>query len=215
MEFKEFLKSHTYALTGGIASGKSTVGQILKQMGFLVIDADQLTKELHQQMTTKQKIYELLKDEFRDPAELLKIKQNQTIEKDQLRKLIFSNEGARKKLEGLLHPMIENNLREYLLNKNLLNSPQTVFYEASLIIENGSWDRFKEVWLVYCPENIQLQRLMQRSSMNQDSAKQIINSQWSIERKKPYCQLQINTHVTLEELENKVRELLKTKRLLT
>ncbi len=163
------------ALTGGIATGKTTVASFLAANGWKVIDADRLAREVLAPNTAGlAQVIAAFGTEILTPLGAL--------DRGHLGKIIFGNQEQRKKLEAITHPLI----RDLLIKEVQFLSPRpsdVIFYEASLIFETKSQDQYREVWVTACAPQVQIQRLMARNQWNESQAQTVIESQWPLERK--------------------------------
>ncbi|MDY0190295.1 MAG: dephospho-CoA kinase [Desulfuromonas sp.] len=153
-------------VTGGIASGKSTVAKMLGEMGALVISADELARELVLPGSAV-----LLQVQKRFGAQMLK--SDGTLDRKRLGDYVFSRPEARRELEEIMHPAIAE-----LSKKRLLQASRTqektgglVVYEAPLLFEAGARDRVDRVLTVTVAEDVQLRRLQKRDSCSIADAK--------------------------------------------
>lgn len=165
MAFKDAI-----ALTGGIASGKSSVAMLFALDGFEIIDADKVAHEmleLHQE-----KIVELFGSEYVVDG---------NVNRKALGALIFSNPQEKKRLEALLHPLIFDEIERQSNALDELKKPYIV--DIPLFFETKRYP-IKETIVVYTPRKKQLERLMKRDGSTQGSAEERINAQMSIEEKK-------------------------------
>ena len=185
-------------LTGGIASGKSTVSRFLQSLGAKVVDADEIAHEL---MKPKQKLWQKVVGHFGE--EILKAEQE--IDRDKLGTIIFNNPQQREKLDQLTHPIIISEIKARV--EKLEQSYEIVIAEIPLLIEVGMIDFFAEVWLVYLKRTVQIKRLMQRDDINREAAVQKIESQMSLDEKKEYADRIIVNNGSQEELEKQVQKL--------
>ena len=161
---------HAFVLTGGIASGKSTVCEILKQNGFKIIDADTIAKE--QANLHVNEIKELFGDSACEKG---------AINRKKLADIIFNSKKEREKLESLLHPLIREEISKRANELDFYQKPYII--DIPLYFESRSYDCQMSV-VVYAPKKIQLQRLMQRDKVSKEEAKKRIDSQIDIEKKR-------------------------------
>jgi len=189
------LFKHAIALTGGIATGKSTVCKILKLNGFSIIDADSIAhKELDKH---SREIIQMFGKEFVEDNIVLRKK---------LGKLIFSNEKKKLELEAFIHPLIKDEI--YKEAKILEEKGKTYFIDIPLFFENMHYPIAKSL-LVYTPKEIQVKRLMQRDKINIEEAHLKISNQMDIEKKKKLASLLIDNSSSLENLQNEVARIIK------
>lgn len=151
-------------ITGVIASGKTTVLNRIKELGYKVIDCDIIVKELYE----KQNVIDLIKDNF-------ECVRDNKIDKKLLANIIFSNSSDRIKLNNLIHPLI----REYIKNLN----DELIFIEVPLLFEAHFEDLFDRIILVYLNNEEALKRLILRNNFSLDEALIRINSQMPCEKK--------------------------------
>lgn len=178
---------YAVVLTGGIATGKSTVAQIFKEYGFEIIDADQIAHEmldLH-----AEKIVELFGNEYVD---------NGVVQRKKLGSLIFGNLNEKKRLEALLHPLIYHEIEKQSIGLDKLKKPYLV--DIPLFFETNRYPIHKSI-VVYVPKALQLERLMKRDESNQESALQRIEAQLPIEEKKQKASYLIDNQSDLKALQ--------------
>lgn len=186
-------------LTGGIASGKSTVARLLAGHGIPVIDADQLARDAVLPGTAAlRQIAVSFGERVLSPAGLL----DRTV----LAEIVFADPGARRKLEEILHPAIKSLAEKRLADLQRRGEP-VVVYMAPLLIEAGVTDRVDEIWVVYADRETQLQRLMSRDGVSRESAEQRLAAQLSMDEKAAYGRIVIDNCGTPEMLEKTVEEL--------
>ena len=191
MEPDELTKKYGIGLTGGIATGKSSVAHIIRKLGHVVFDADQLSRDA-------------VKAGTRGLADLTDLLGSKILNSDgqlnrgKLRDIIFDDKSTRSQVENILHPAIKSILHENLKQANLINTPQIWFYEAALIFETNSQDRFREVWVTHCSEEKQINRLTIRDNISESSARKIIESQMASHEKakKAHCVIDTNQSMT-------------------
>lgn len=171
-------------LTGGIASGKSTVSLLLKQKGAVIIDADVIAKKQLQKGTiTWERVIKYFGQEI--------VNADGQINRKKLGNLVFSDPEKLKILNKLTHPEIFKEIKTEITNcKN--NNIKIVVVDAALLIETGLWEIADEVWVVYTDEKVQLQRLMLRESINEAQALSRIKSQMSSKERLKYADKVIN-----------------------
>jgi dephospho-CoA kinase len=158
-------KKSVIGLTGGIASGKSTVGRWCSEQGFEVIDADQLARELREPGgAASTEIFERFK----------------TLDRTQLRALIFSDPESRRDLEKILHPWIQKISKERMIAAQ----SDLVVYEASLLFETGRETDFDGVVLVTSDVNQRVRRAAERDGVDPKQIEGVIGAQMSDDLKK-------------------------------
>ena len=187
-------------LTGGIASGKSTVAEMIASQGIPVIDADQLARDAVlpgsaglRQIVAVFGLKVLKEDGFLDRAILAE--------------KIFSDSSARKILESILHPAIRE-LAQQRLEKLRLEMVPVVFYMAPLLVEAGITDRVDEVWVVYVDRETQLERIQKRDSVSREDAEKRLAAQMPMVEKATYGRIVIDNSGNLRELKDRVEAVL-------
>jgi len=160
---------YAYALTGGIATGKSTVVSLLKQSGFRVIDADRIAHDILDEQ--HQKIREMFGKAFVD---------QEKVDRKLLGSVVFSDPIKRKELEALLHPLIYDRIAEASVKLDKRVEPYIV--DIPLFYEGGRY-AIENVIVVYASKKQQLERLMQRDSYGKEEAQARIESQIDIQEK--------------------------------
>ena len=186
-------------LTGGIASGKSTVSAILRRLGSQVIDADALARQV---VEPHQPGWNEIVDTF--GREILQ--SDQTLDRKKLRKLVFDEPKARKQLEAITHPKIRRLAQEKIAECAATGAPLVV-YEAPLLFETGIHLWLRPVILVACDTAAQKRRLRQRDSLTEPEIEQHLGAQMSLEEKRKLADYVIDNNGTLEDLESTVKRL--------
>ncbi len=186
MSPQELIRRYCIALTGGIATGKSTVARMLRQLSYPVIDADQLARQVTAPDSPGLKaiVSRFGNDVLDDEGKL-----NRPL----LGQLVFNDERARRDLEAITHPLIKAALLTEIERLGLNEDPRLCFYEASLIMETGQERAFRSVWATFCTPSLQKQRLMQRDQLDQIKADRIISTQMPAKEKADLADAVIDT----------------------
>jgi len=184
-------------LTGGIASGKSTVAKILKQLGAAIVDADQLSREV---VAPGQDGWKEITATF--GREVLQA--DQTLDRQKLRTMIFNNPDARKQLEAIIHPRVRA-LAEQRIGEHGAAGVELIVYEVPLLFEGKIHEWLRPVILVACDVEIQRQRLQQRDAIDAAAAQKIIDAQMSLAEKRRLADYVIENDSSLADLEAQVR----------
>ena len=189
-------------LTGGIASGKSSVGRFLKEVyGFPIVDADVFAK---QALAPGSPLTNAVIKRYGKVV----IDKNQltlsVLDRSALAKIIFENTHERTWLEGLIHPFVLDALNERILE--LQHLPVIVII-APLLFEARLTCLCSEVWLVYCTLSQQVERVIERDGLSISEATQRINSQWNVDKKKQFSDILIDNTHTPNEWESLVKSL--------
>jgi dephospho-CoA kinase len=186
-------------LTGGIASGKSTVGATLRKLGFTVLDADSIA---HQLIEQGQLAYDEVVREFGDSI----LNADQRISRAALAKIVFADPRKLERLNAIIHPRVEERLLTEFEKLQRDNSRRVAFVEAALIIEAGLHKRLDGVVVVWCKPAQQLQRLLSRG-LSEEDARRRIASQLSLEEKLLHATEKIDCSGSLAETHRQVEEL--------
>ena len=161
-------------VTGNIASGKSSVCRELARRGALVVDADQLAREV---VAPGSPVLEQLVGEFGEEI----LKSDGSLDRDYLGDLVFSDPDARQRLNAIIHPAIAGLSTQRL--QELRDAAPLIIYEAPLLYEVGADARVDKVLLVTIDPEVQLARLMERDGLDEQSARQRIAAQMPQEQK--------------------------------
>lgn len=180
-------------ITGGIASGKSTLTSYLRQCGYQVEDSDLIAKQGYDDC------FEAIQHAFPQCV-------NKTIDTKRLAHLVFNDEAALKQLNAILHPYV----RKQLLSAIQACQDDIIFIDVPLLFEAGFDDLCDEIWCVIVDETIQLTRLMQRNHLSETEAKLRIQSQWPMSLKASRSDVVFENNTTIEDLYQKVKERLVT-----
>lgn len=191
-------------LTGGIASGKSTVSDMLADLGAEIIDADLLSREV-----TLPGSEGLLKvrEAFGDTV----LAPDGTLDRHKLGSIIFSDEAARQRLDGIIHPLVieitEKRLRDLQDEARRQCRPIVAVIDAPLLIEAGVDAICDEVWVVAVSKEIQARRLMKREGYTLQEALSRILSQMPLSMKKKRATHIIDNEGIIESTRKQVLEL--------
>ncbi|HCZ8820808.1 TPA: dephospho-CoA kinase [Staphylococcus aureus] len=161
-------------LTGGIASGKSTVSELLSVFGFKVVDADKAAKEA---VKKGSKGLAQVREVFGDEA----IDENGEMNRRYMGDLVFNHPEKRLELNAIIHPIVRDIMEEE--KQEYLKQGYNVIMDIPLLFENELENTVDEVWVVYTSESIQMDRLMQRNNLSLEDAKARVYSQISIDKK--------------------------------
>ena len=190
-------------LTGGIASGKTTItNYIRKHKNIPVVDADNLSRELIKPNTYG---YKKIFDYFGNKIIDKKNNSERAINRKLLRKIIFKHSESREWIEKLLHPLIkEKMIQECSQYKN----NQTIVLVIPLLFEAKFEDICTEIWLVKCPKEIQKKRLITRDKISEKEASEYINLQLSFEEKRKFSDIILDNSDDKNKWIDTIRKLL-------
>lgn len=158
------------AITGGIASGKSTVANLIKELGYPVFSADELAREVVKKgQPTLLKIVEAFGS--------LVLTETKELNRKALRALIIEDREKKEQLESITHPAIHNLLIEKL---KLFNNKKNIdywFYEIPLLFETNQQNKFAKIWTTICGRDTQIERLMKRDRCTLEQAQTMLSYQ--------------------------------------
>ena len=163
-------------LTGGIASGKSVVSEILRKLGAQVIDADELSREV---MVPHTKCWKEVVTSY--GREILR--EDLTIDREKLANSVFNNTEQLDKLNRIVHPEIMKRIDERLRDIGLKYPQAIVIVDAALLVETGAYKSYDKLIVVYVSEETQLERLINRDGMSREEAKNRIILQLPLSEK--------------------------------
>lgn len=183
-------------LTGGIASGKSTVAEIIGKNGIPVVNADHVA---HLALDPGTATYNQIVRTFGSQI----LSEDKTIDRARLGTLVFKNEPQRLQLEKIVHPFVRQKVAE--IKKDLANKGhKAAVYDVPLLFEKSMEKDFEQILLVYCDPETQIQRLMKRNAMTREQAELRLKSQIPLENKKKMAHVVFDNNRTLKDLEVQV-----------
>lgn len=186
-------------LTGGIASGKSTVSKMLKDLGAHIIDADIIARKV---VEKGQKAYNRIVQSF--GVEILQ--ENGELNRKKLGDIVFSDKTKLDLLNRITHPEIMSSIAEEIAIAKA-NEYKIIVLDAAILLELGLQDMVDSVWLVVVSRETQIERLMERDKLSLDEAECRMNSQLKNEEKIKYADQIINNEKTIEEVKADVVKL--------
>jgi len=183
---------YAIALTGGIATGKSTVASLLALNGMRVIDADSISHQILDES------FVWVEENFGKEFVL-----NKKVNRAKLGEIVFSDHHAKKKLEDYLHPKIRKEIEKQSIKQDSFKFPYLI--DIPLFFENGNYD-IKESVVVYTPKDIQLERFIKRNGYTKEESLKRINSQMPIDEKKSKATWVIDNSKDLKHLQQEVED---------
>ena len=192
--------TYVLALTGGIATGKSTADQFFKKKNIPIVDCDKIAHDL---MKPKNASWQVIKDNFGGEY----LNDDQTINRKKLGQLVFSDKSALNKLNQLTHPLIFDKTIQKIES---YQNEDMVILDAPVYFESG-WDKKNiadGILVITLPETVQIDRLKQRNNLTDEEAKMRIKSQIPLDKKTQLADFVIENTGTIKELESKLEQLL-------
>ncbi len=181
----------TFGLTGGIACGKSTITKTFRFLGIPMVDADLVAREVVRPGTPGlEQVINIFGKEY--------LQEDGTLNRVALGNLVFNNKEAMRLINAIMAPLINHESRRQLRAAHI-RGHKVVGYDAALIIEQGNADKFRPLIVVHCPQDTQIERLMQRNSLTRQDAMARIAAQIPLEKKKEMADHCIDTSGTHEE----------------
>jgi len=180
------LYRYAVALTGGIATGKSSVAKIFRDRGYEIIDADEVAHDILDKQSDA--IADMFGQEYVS---------EDRVDRKKLGALVFADEKKREELEGLLHPLIRDEIE--VKASELDKKKKTYLVDVPLFYETKRYN-IEDVIVVYVPREIQLERLISRDSLSLPEADERINAQMDIGQKKEKATYLIDNSGTRDEL---------------
>jgi dephospho-CoA kinase len=184
-------------LTGGIASGKSTVVKVLLDMGAAVIDADRIARQV---VEPGEAAYEAIVAHF--GARI--VRSDGQIDRQQLGQIIFSDRQAREKLNSIVHPHVIDRMEQMIDDLHQQGYQQPVILDIPLLIETSLQAMMDEIWVVMVDQETQLRRLMQRNQLTRDQALQRIRAQLPLNEKAAFADQIIDNNGSLDATRQQV-----------
>jgi dephospho-CoA kinase len=192
-------KALIVGVTGGIASGKSTVSKMLEALGAPIIDYDVIARE----------IVEPGEPAWKDIMGYFGVQvlgANRKIDREKLSDIVFRDEEKRRKLESFTHPRIIE-IAAKQADKIAERNPNAVIQAViPLLFEANLQHLVHKVLLVYIPHEMQIERLMNRDGISREAAGNILKAQWAIDEKLEYSDFVIHNEGTLEETRKQVEQ---------
>ena len=190
-------------LTGGIASGKTTIANYIREYKNIpILDADNLSRELIKPNTYG---YKKIIDYFGNKIVDHKNNSERAINRKLLRHIIFNHSESKEWIEKLLHPLIKEKMIEEC---SQYKNNQTIVLVIPLLFEAKFEDICTEIWLVQCPKELQKNRLITRDKISEKEAYELINFQLSFEEKRKFSDIILDNSDNQNKWINTIKELL-------
>jgi dephospho-CoA kinase len=187
-------------LTGGIASGKSLVARVLKDLGAHVIDADRIVHEL---LAPGQPAWKEVSSYFGEPI----LRPDKTIDRRKLGEIVFTDPGKRAWLNNCLHPKVFEVYTSQVKHLTTRQPDAFIVLDAALLIETGYHKKMDKVIVVYADESDQLKRLMERDRFTTEQSLARIRSQMPLSEKREHADFVVDNRGSREDTERQVREI--------
>jgi dephospho-CoA kinase len=183
-------------LTGGVGSGKSTVAEMMRELGAEVVDADEATHAVYEPGNPGfNAVVREFGDDYVDGGR---------IDRSRLGELVFRDEDARRRLNSIVHPLV----RDWMAQRTAEaaeRGAEVVVQDVPLLFENGLERLFSSVVLIYVPEEVQVERLVSGRGFTPERARAMIAAQMPIENKRGLAHHVINNSGTREETQAQVK----------
>ncbi|ASR48264.1 dephospho-CoA kinase [Paenibacillus kribbensis] len=184
-------------LTGGIATGKSTVSALLVAKGALLIDADAIAREV---MLPGHPVLAAVIQHFGQAV----MNSDGTLHRKKLGEIVFADPAQRQALNDITHPAIREEMRLRMVAYEREQPDKLVLADIPLLYESGLESLYKEIMVVYVPREVQLQRLMLRDGLTEEQAGLRLSAQMDIEQKRSMADIVIDNSGTLAETERQI-----------
>ena len=189
----------TIGLTGGIGSGKSTVSQLLSELGAFVVDADKVGHEIY---LPGKEAWKQVTAAFGQDI----LAPDQTIDRKKLGAIVFGSDDARKRLNSIVHPLMFTDIDRRIKEKRAEGFTQPIVIEAAILIEANWFPLTDEVWLVVTNKNAVIDRVTAQRGMSAKDTEARIASQLSDAERRKYATLVIENDGSLDDLKQKVQQ---------
>jgi dephospho-CoA kinase len=183
-------------LTGGIASGKSTVSEMFSDLGVPIIDADLLARQV---VEPGEPALDEIREAFGDEV----INQQGALDREALGEVIFSDEEARQTLEQITHPRIARRMQQRAAEARQAGEGW-VIYDAALIVENGLHEAFDALVVVAADPDVQIERLTERDGISEQEARGRLDAQMPLDKKVAVADYVIDNNGSLAETRRQV-----------
>jgi len=192
-------KPYVIGLTGGIGCGKSEAARYLKELGAAHLDADDISRELTAENGAA---LPEIRRVFGDGV----FEANGALNRAELGRLVFSNEPARRALEGIIHPLVQRRMLEEM-DAAAEAGAAVVILDVPLLFETGMDALCDETWVLYVDRDIQIQRVMARDGLSSQEAEERIDSQMPSEERNARASHAINTDQPIERTRAELEQL--------
>ena len=185
-------------LTGGIATGKSTVARIFQTLGATVLDADEIA---HRMINKDAPAYTAVVAAFGSGV----LRGDGSIDRSRLGRIVFSDPASRTRLESILHPLIRSEEESLVATLTAIGQGRIAVTNAALLIETGAHRDYRRLVVTHCAPEVQVDRVMKRDDLTRDEARARIDAQMPTEEKTRIAHYTINTSFGFEATESRAR----------
>ncbi|THF51559.1 dephospho-CoA kinase [Flavobacterium supellecticarium] len=185
-------------LTGGIGSGKSTIAEYIHSKGIPVYIADDQAKKIMDDPEIVKKVREIFEEN---------VVENEKLNRKKIAELVFSSPNLLKKLNEIIHPAVRENFNKWLKNNEKSNF---IVKEAAILFESGSYKDCDKIILVTAPQDIRIERVMNRDKVSREQVLDRMKNQWSDEQKAAFSDYIIDNtdlSISLKEVDLILKEL--------
>ena len=200
MTTEERYDERVVGLTGGLATGASTVARMFAELGAVNIDADDIVHELEGAGT---KVTRAIAERFGPEA----LDDEGRVNRGWLAPRVFDDPGALRDLGAIVHPVVASESRRLVKELRAQHPKALLVYNAPLLIERGGYKRFRTVIVVYVDDSTQLERLMARDGLTRPQALRRLAAQMAPSDKRTYADVVIDNRGSLEETRAQVASL--------
>jgi dephospho-CoA kinase len=185
-------------LTGGAGSGKSTVAGMLRDLGAVIVDADEAAHAVYEPGTPgfEAVVREFGEDYVRDGR----------VDRGRLGELVFKDPDARRRLNAIVHPLVRDWMAERTVEA-VSGGAEVVVQDVPLLFENGLEPLYSAVVMVYVPEELQVRRMVEGRGLGEERARSIVASQMSIEDKRRKAHHVIDNSGSIDDTREQVQRL--------
>lgn len=194
-------------LTGGIASGKSTVAALLAQHGAALIDLDRIAREV---VLPGSPVLKQIVDRFGSDM----LQEDGSLHRKRLGEIVFRSAADREALNAITHPAIRQIMFQQMAAYEEEDPNRLIVVDVPLLYESKMEHLFEEVMVVYVPRQLQLKRLMERDGITEEQAEARLNAQLDIEAKRAQADIVIWNDQGIEETKEQVLRFVKKKGML-
>ncbi|MGL6064814.1 MAG: dephospho-CoA kinase [Fusobacteriaceae bacterium] len=191
-------------ITGGIASGKSTVSNFLRELGMEILDADILSREVIEEEENKKYLLDIFGSEI-----FIKNNNENIIDRKKIREIVFNDKKKLEMLNNLIHPKVIEKFENRKKTNDKKQEKKIRIFDIPLLFEKKLEYLCDYILTVYTDKNIQIERIIERDKIDYELAIKIINSQMNISEKIKKSDFTINNNGSLEELKDKINDVLK------